>query len=73
MIIVCSCVYIDERLFPGTPNEYLVFNDVIRAHASQRKIPYVDMWSMFKAEVEANGWDDAYNRTIFIPMASDMG
>ena len=42
-VVACSCVYIDERLFPGTPEEYLAFNDVIRRHASQRGIPYVDI------------------------------
>lgn len=73
LTIACSCIYIDERLFPGTPNEYLAFNDAIRAHASQRRIPYVDMWSIFKEEVEANGWDDAYNKDHFHPNGVGYG
>lgn len=71
--VACSCVYIDGRLFPGTPGEYLAFNDVIRAHASRRGIPYVDMWSMLKAEVETNGWGHAYNKDHFHPNGTGYG
>lgn len=66
-IVVCSCVYLDERLFPGTPEEYLAFNDVIHRNASRREIPYVDMWRMLKSEVETNGWSHAYNKDHFHP------
>ena len=71
--VACSCVYIDGHLFPGTPEEYLAFNDVIRAHATRRGIPYVDMWAMFKSEVEANGWDRAYNKDHFHPNGVGYG
>lgn len=71
--IACSCVYIDGRLFPGTPNEYLTFNNAIRMHAASRGIPYVDMWAMFKSEVEANGWDRAYNKDHFHPNGVGYG
>lgn len=72
-VVACSCVYIDGRLFPGTPEEYLAFNDVIRRHASQRGIPYVDMWQMFKSEVETSGWGHAYNKDHFHPNGTGYG
>lgn len=65
--VVCSCVYIDGRLFPGTPAEYRAFNEAILANAESRKIPYIDMWSLLKSEVELNGWDNAYNKDHFHP------
>lgn len=71
--VACSCVYIDGRLFPGTPEEYLAFYDVIRRHASRRGIPYVDMWQMFESEVETNGWDHAYNKVHFHPNGTGYG
>ena len=65
--IACSCVYIDGRLFPGTPSEYESFNNMIRVSAEERGIPYVDMWSMFETDVKANGWSNAYNKDHFHP------
>lgn len=65
--ITCSYVYIDEKLFPGSPAEYLAFNKAIRANAESRGIPYIDMWSMFESEVCVNGWDYSYNKDHFHP------
>ena len=65
--IACSCVYIDGRLFPGTPAEYLAFNESIHSNAERCSIPYVDLWSMFETEVKSNGWDNAYNKDHFHP------
>ena len=65
--IACSCVYIDGRLFPGTPAEYLAFNKSIHSNAERCRIPYVDLWSMFETEVKSNGWDNAYNKDHFHP------
>ena len=72
-VVACSCVFIDGRLFPGTPDEYLAFNDAIRTQASRWGIPFVDMWSMFKSEVESNGWESAYNRDHFHPNGAGYG
>lgn len=65
--ITCSCVYIDEKLFPGSPAEYLAFNKVIRANAESRGMAYIDMWSLFETEVNVNGWDNSYNKDHFHP------
>lgn len=65
--VACSCVYIDERLFPGTPHEYIAFNESIRECAEAHGAPYVDMWSTFKMAVEAQGWDSVYNKDHFHP------
>lgn len=65
--VACSCVYIDERLFPETPAQYLMFNESIHAHAVHRMIPYVDMWSLLEASVEQMGWDEIYNKDHFHP------
>ena len=72
-VVACSCVFIDGRLFPGTPDEYLAFNDAIRTQASRWGIPFVDMWSMFKSEVESNGWESAYTRDHFHPNGAGYG
>ena len=65
--IVCSCVYIDEHLFPESPAQYIKFNDSIHTHAVRRKLPYVDMWSLLKELVEQVGWDQVYNKDHFHP------
>lgn len=65
--IACSCVYIDGKLFPGTPAEYLSFNEEIRSRARKSDVPFIDMWSMFKTEVDENGWARAYNKDHFHP------
>ena len=65
--IACSCVYIDGKLFPDTPTEYIAFNDEIQSLAKKSNIPFIDMWSMFKTEVGENGWERTYNKDHFHP------
>lgn len=66
-LIPCSCVYIDERLFPGTPRQYELFDGRIEHLASERNLPFVDFFSLFKARVESDGWDSVYNKDHFHP------
>lgn len=71
--IACSCIYIDGKLFPGTPDEYVAFNESIYCSAARRNIPFIDIWSLFEAEVKKNGWDRAYNKDHFHPNGIGYG
>lgn len=71
--VACSCVYIDEKLFPGTQAEYMLFNESIYANADRRGVPYLDLWTMFESEVELYGWAHAYNKDHFHPNGFGYG
>lgn len=66
-IVCCSCVYIDEVLFRGSPEQYELFNERIRAASSERELPYVDLYDLFRCCVEKDGWDSVYNKDHFHP------
>lgn len=65
--VACSCVYIDERLFPDTPRQYAIYNEKICELASAFGVPYLDIWSPFKRRVALGGWDSVYNKDHFHP------
>lgn len=65
--VACSCVFIDERLFPGCPGQYEIYDERIRQMAADWGLPYVDLYSLFKEGVAARGWDALYNKDHFHP------
>lgn len=65
--IPCSCVYIDDALFPGCRMEYERFNQVIYELAREFNLRYVDLFNLLKESVERLGWDGCYNRDHFHP------
>lgn len=65
--VACSCVFIDERLFPGCPGQYEIYDERIRQMAADRGLPYVDLYALFKEGVAARGWDALYNKDHFHP------
>ena len=66
-VVCCSCVYIDEALFPGCQEQYVLFNERIMAAAEQRGLPYVDFYGSFRECVARDGWDFVYNKDHFHP------
>lgn len=66
-VVCCSCVYIDEKLFPGSPKQYELFNDRIKAAALSRQLPYVDLYKLFRDCVGRRGWESVYNMDHFHP------
>lgn len=66
-VCVCSCVYIDDELFPGCQEQYLAFNEVIKSEALSYKLPYVDLYGLLAGFVSDNGWDSCYNEDHFHP------
>lgn len=65
--IPCSCVYIDDALFPGCRMEYERFNQVICELARDFDLQYVDLFTLLKESVERLGWDGCYNKDHFHP------
>ncbi|WP_143753906.1 SGNH/GDSL hydrolase family protein [Collinsella sp. An268] len=66
-IVCCSCVYIDERLFPGTPEQYKLFSRLIRTNTQRRNVCYLDLYALLKRSVSQEGWDKVYNKDHFHP------
>lgn len=66
-VIPCSCVFIDGDLFPGTPEQYELYNRRIDTLAAERSLTYVDFYSFFKKKVKKAGWDSCYNKDHFHP------
>ena len=65
--MLCSCVYIDDKLFPGTPLQYENYNEVIKKLSKKYDIPYIDLYHTFGALVAENGWSSVYNYDHFHP------
>lgn len=65
--VCCSCVYIDERLFPGCQEQYRFFNERIESAALERGLPYVDLYELLSERVRRDGWDSVYNKDHFHP------
>lgn len=66
-VVPCSCVYIDEELFSGTPEQYELYNQRIYSLASERSLDFIDFYGLFRSQVEASGWDSCYNKDHFHP------
>lgn len=66
-VIICSTVYIDDELFPGSDGEYQKYNDHMRRYASQQGLTYVDLYGALKDAVESGGWSAYYNHDHFHP------
>lgn len=66
-VVCCSCVYIDEKLFPGSPEQYRLFNERIKIASFERGLPYVDLYELLRRCVEGSGWNSVYNKDHFHP------
>lgn len=66
-VVPCSCVYISEKLFPGTPKQYELYSQKISTLALERSLDLIDFYCMFKSQVEVSGWDSCYNKDRFHP------
>lgn len=66
-VVPCSCVYIDEKLFPDCPEQYELYNEQIGNLASVRTLNCIDFFNLFKSKVKEDGWDSCYNKDHFHP------
>lgn len=66
-VVCCSTVAIDEKLFPGSGNEYLKYNAEISRIAKEMECAYVDLYEKFQSSVKHDGWDKVYNDDHFHP------
>lgn len=66
-LIVCSTVYIDETIFPGSLTQYKLFNSKIKDISNVEKIPYLDLFSPLKDAVDDAGWNSVYCFDHFHP------
>lgn len=66
-IICCSCVYIDEKLFPNSREQYISYNKKIKELAHKNGSSYIDLFTTFDKCVKENGWNSMYNKDHFHP------
>ena len=66
-IIACSTVFIDENKFPGSLEQYELFNLNIRKIAEEEMIEYIDLYSELKKAVSSEKWDKFYCFDHFHP------
>lgn len=64
---LCSTVYIDNKLFPGSLEEYAKYNNVIKKLAIRNRVPFIDIYNMFSTAVLEKGWSKYYNYDHFHP------
>jgi lysophospholipase L1-like esterase len=65
--ILCSCVYIDEKLFPGCPEQFEIYNGTIKNLAESNSLKFIDFYDLFRTKVDKSGWDSCYNKDHFHP------
>lgn len=64
---ICSTVFIDDKLFPGSDEEYQRYNARMCAYAQEHNLPYIDVYHPLRETVEYNGWKSCYNHDHFHP------
>ena len=68
--VICSTVYIDERLFPGRDVEYRKINALMLQYATENGYDFVYLYSALKQRVQQEGWSVCYNEDHFHPNAA---
>ena len=64
---ICSTVFIDDRLFPGSNAEYQNYNSSMCTYAQEHGFPFVDIYRPLRECVERDGWKSCYNHDHFHP------
>ena len=65
--IICSTVFIDDRMFPGSEKEYLQYNKWMLDYAENKGFKYIDLFTSLKDSVRHDGWPQYYNCDHFHP------
>lgn len=65
--VVCSTVFIDDHLFPGSEKEYLQYNKWMSEYAGNNGFQYIDLFTSLKDSVMRDGWSKYYNCDHFHP------
>lgn len=68
-VICCSTVAIDDKLFPGSSEEYTKYNQSIKNIADELNCKYLDLYTKFQSCIKSdrNGWNRYYNKDHFHP------
>lgn len=68
-VVCCSTVAIDDKLFPGSSQEYKKFNHKIKDIAETLNCKYLDLYTKLQSCIESdkNGWNRYYNKDHFHP------
>lgn len=66
-VIACSTVAIDNKMFPGSLEQYMKFNSEIKKIAQLEEITYVDIFSRLNTAVCNIGWGNIYCYDHFHP------
>lgn len=65
--VICSTVFIDNNLFPGTVQEYQEYNRWMESYAKTKGLLYIDFYNLFRLNVKQSGWMEYYNHDHFHP------
>lgn len=65
--IICSTVFIDDRLFPGSEKEYRQYNEWMSEYAENKGFKYIDLFTPLRDLVMYDGWSQYYNCDHFHP------
>lgn len=65
--IICSTVYIDDQLFPGSEKEYILYNEWMLEYANKNGFEYIDLFKSLRDIVKREGWVKYYNCDHFHP------
>jgi len=63
-VLCCSTVYIDDNFFPGSNVQYQKYNKEI---CNQLRLKFLDIYTLFKEDVQNNGWEKSFNCDHFHP------
>lgn len=66
-VLVCSTVYLDEKMFPGSLEQYRLFNEEIYDIAEKYQYVFIDLYNPLKNAIEQFGWEAYYNYDHFHP------
>lgn len=66
-IVICSTVYIDDKYFNGTNNEYICYNKWLKDYTDNNGYIFIDLYHMFETLIKKDGWDKYYNKDHFHP------
>lgn len=66
-VVACSTVFIDDTMFPGSLDQYKIFNSEISAIAKKYQCMFVDLCSPLEKGVKESGWEAYYNYDHFHP------
>lgn len=66
-VVTCSTVFIDDIMFPGSLNQYMIFNREIADISEKYQCAFIDLYNSLAKVVQKSGWEAYYNYDHFHP------